>query len=184
VDPLGRVVGTAEFSNDPRGHRALLGWVGDRGLDRVIGIECSLSYGATLSRVLLRSGEVSAHQEDSRPSLRVPAILPRSELSAARQDAAPLSCRHVGGTRENDSMNDEATAYKGDLPGSRRAACLGCGHRVVTARDSHCRITGTRDGSVVLALDAKPFITLATVVDRLFEPGLFLLGVAPPRLRA
>ena len=57
VDPLGRVVGTAEFSNDPRGHRALLGWVGERGPDRVIGIECSLSYGATLSRVLLRSGE-------------------------------------------------------------------------------------------------------------------------------
>ena len=57
VDPLGRVVGTAEFANDPRGHRALLGWVGERGPDRVIGIECSLSYGATLSRVLLRSGE-------------------------------------------------------------------------------------------------------------------------------
>lgn len=74
-------------------------------------------------------------------------------------------------------MNDEA-AYKGDLPGSRRAACLGCGHRVVTARDSHCRIAGTRDGSVVLALDAKPLITLATDVDRFFEPGLFLLGVA------
>jgi transposase len=50
-------MGTAEFSNDPRGHRALLGWVGERGPDRVIGIECSLSYGATLSRVLLRSGE-------------------------------------------------------------------------------------------------------------------------------
>lgn len=35
----------------------MLGWVGERGPDRVIGIECSLSYGATLSRVLLRSGE-------------------------------------------------------------------------------------------------------------------------------
>ena len=45
VDPLGRVVGTAEFSNNPRGHRALLEWVGERGPDRVIGIECSLSYG-------------------------------------------------------------------------------------------------------------------------------------------
>jgi transposase len=51
------VVGTAEFSNDPRGHRVLLRWVGERGPDRVIGIECSLSYGATLSGVLLRSGE-------------------------------------------------------------------------------------------------------------------------------
>ena len=43
VDPLGRVVGTAEFSNDPRGHRALLRWARERGPDRVIGIECSLS---------------------------------------------------------------------------------------------------------------------------------------------
>jgi transposase len=39
VDPLGRVVGTAEFSNDPRGHRALLRWARERGPDRVIGIE-------------------------------------------------------------------------------------------------------------------------------------------------
>src|SRR6266508_3597047 len=57
VDPLGRVVGTAEFTNDPRGHRALLRWARERGPDRVIGIECSLSYGATLSRLLLQSGE-------------------------------------------------------------------------------------------------------------------------------
>lgn len=57
VDPLGRVVGTAEFSNDPRGHRGLLRWARERGPDRVIGIECSLSYGATLSRLLLQSGE-------------------------------------------------------------------------------------------------------------------------------
>jgi transposase len=57
VDPLGRVGGTAEFTNDPRGHRALLGWARDRGPDRVIGIECSLSFGATLSRLLLQSGE-------------------------------------------------------------------------------------------------------------------------------
>ncbi len=57
VDPLGRVVGTGEFSNDPRGHRALLRWARERGPDRVIGIECSLSYGATLSRLLLQSGE-------------------------------------------------------------------------------------------------------------------------------
>jgi transposase len=57
VDPLGRVLGAGEFSNDPRGHRALLGWVRERGADRVIGIECSLSYGASLSRLLLAAGE-------------------------------------------------------------------------------------------------------------------------------
>jgi Transposase len=57
VDPLGRVVGTAAFPNDSRGYRTLLRWARERSPDRVIGIECSLSFGATLSRLLLRSGE-------------------------------------------------------------------------------------------------------------------------------
>jgi len=57
VDALGRVLGAREFSNDPREHRALLRWVRERGPDRVIGIECSLSYGASLSRFLLHAGE-------------------------------------------------------------------------------------------------------------------------------
>jgi transposase len=57
VDVLGRVLDAREFSNDPRGHRALLGWIRERGPNRVIGIECSLSYGASLSRHLLGAGE-------------------------------------------------------------------------------------------------------------------------------
>jgi transposase len=57
VDPLGKVLGAAGFSNDPGGHQALLGWIRERACDRVIGIECSASYGATLSRLLLCSGE-------------------------------------------------------------------------------------------------------------------------------
>jgi transposase len=57
VDALGKVLEAAEFSNDPRGHRAVLGWIRGQDPDRVIGIECSLSYGASLSRVLLAAGE-------------------------------------------------------------------------------------------------------------------------------
>ncbi len=38
-------------------HRALLRWARERGPNRVIGIECSLSFGAKLSRHLLGSGE-------------------------------------------------------------------------------------------------------------------------------
>ena len=53
VDPLGKVLGAGEFSNDAKGHRALLRWVLERGRDRVIGIECAASYGAGLSRLLL-----------------------------------------------------------------------------------------------------------------------------------
>jgi hypothetical protein len=69
-------------------------------------------------------------------------------------------------------------AYKGDLPGSRRAPCLGCGHTVVTARDPHVLFGGKRDGSLLIAIDAAPLMSFATDVDRIYtEPDLYLLGI-------
>jgi len=74
---------------------------------------------------------------------------------------------------------NEHLAYKNDLPGSRRAPCLGCGRRVVTARDPHCLIGGKRDGSLLVVMDAEPQLSYATDVDRLYgEPDVYLLGVA------
>jgi hypothetical protein len=72
----------------------------------------------------------------------------------------------------------ERLSYNDDLPGSRRAPCLGCGGRVVTARDPHVEIGGKRDGSVLVMFEAEPQLALATDPDRAFEPGLELLGVA------
>jgi hypothetical protein len=72
----------------------------------------------------------------------------------------------------------ERLSYKNDLPGSRKAPCLGCGHSVVTARDSHVQIGGKRDGSVLMMFEAKPLLALATNLDQVFEPGLELLGLA------
>lgn len=72
----------------------------------------------------------------------------------------------------------ERLAYKGGLPGSRRSPCLGCDGRVVTARDPHVLIGGKRDGSVLAVFDAAPQRCWATDPERLFEPGLELLGVA------
>lgn len=72
----------------------------------------------------------------------------------------------------------DPTAYKGDLPFSRRGMCLGCGELVVLARHAHVRVIGKRDGSVVVFIDAEPQTSLATDVDRVTEPGMFLLGVA------
>jgi len=69
-------------------------------------------------------------------------------------------------------------SYKDDLPGSRQAPCLGCGRRVVTARDPHVEIGGKRDGSVLMMYEARPLQALATNRDRVFEPDLELLGVA------
>jgi hypothetical protein len=77
-----------------------------------------------------------------------------------------------------DASMVERTSYKGDVPGSRRAPCLGCGGRVVIARDPHVEIGGKRDGSVLLIYEAEPQLALATDPDRIFEPGLELLGLA------
>jgi hypothetical protein len=73
----------------------------------------------------------------------------------------------------------ERLAYRNDLPGSRRAPCLGCGRPVVTARDPHCLIGGKRDGSVLIAVDTEPQRSFATDVDLIYtERDIFLLGVA------
>lgn len=65
-----------------------------------------------------------------------------------------------------------------DILNPRRAACLGCDGQVVLRRDAHCRIAGTRDGAVVVALEVEPLRAFATDVDKVFQPGLLLLGVA------
>jgi transposase len=54
LDALGRVVASKEFPNDERGHAA---WVRSKGASRVIGIECSGSYGAGIARHLMAAGE-------------------------------------------------------------------------------------------------------------------------------
>jgi hypothetical protein len=57
VDELGRTVGGREFANDPRGHKALLGWVRAHEEGRRTGIEGSANYGAALARMLVAAGE-------------------------------------------------------------------------------------------------------------------------------
>jgi transposase len=57
VDPLGRVLGVREFTNDPSGHRSLVRWVKEQPHPRMIGIEGSLSYGAAVAKKLLEDAE-------------------------------------------------------------------------------------------------------------------------------
>lgn len=65
------------------------------------------------------------------------------------------------------------------MPGSRSAPCLGCGRRVVTARDAHVTFGGKRDGSLLIAWDVEPQRAYSDVTDRLYEADeLYLLGVA------
>jgi hypothetical protein len=80
---------------------------------------------------------------------------------------------------EKGSGLSQRLAFENDLPGSRRAPCLGCGGLVVTARDPHCLIGGRRDGSLLVVMDAEPLISWATDVDRIYQdPDIYLLGVA------
>lgn len=71
-------------------------------------------------------------------------------------------------------------SYRGDLPGSRSASCLGCGRRVVTARDSHVCFGGRRDGSLLIAWETKPQLSYTTrPADEIFAAeDLYFLGVA------
>lgn len=57
VDQLGRQLASRTFGNDPRGHAALLTWIGRLPAPRRIGIEGAGSFGAALAEVLLAAGE-------------------------------------------------------------------------------------------------------------------------------
>ena len=70
VDMIGRILGTASFPNDAKGYRQLRAWMARHGeIDRV-GIEGTASYGAGLSRHLMRAGievlEVCRHDRQRR----------------------------------------------------------------------------------------------------------------------
>ncbi|MGZ6268622.1 MAG: IS110 family RNA-guided transposase [Candidatus Limnocylindrales bacterium] len=56
VDELGAVVAERTFDNDPAGHRAFLDWAGRTGLETVVGVEGSASFGAPIARVLAAAG--------------------------------------------------------------------------------------------------------------------------------
>jgi transposase len=57
LDGVGRPVAKQRFSNDSKGHRRFFRWAVGLGNDRVVGIECSGTYGAALARYLLAQGE-------------------------------------------------------------------------------------------------------------------------------
>lgn len=57
VDEVGRLLEGRTFPNDPKGHKKALEWILSLGADRVVGIECSGSYGAALAWYLMDRGE-------------------------------------------------------------------------------------------------------------------------------
>ena len=57
IDTPGREVSAGTFPNDVQGHTALVAWVDEQGPERRFGIEGSGSYGASLARRLVSTGE-------------------------------------------------------------------------------------------------------------------------------
>ncbi len=85
VDPLGRVLGAREFTNDPTGHRLLLRWVAEQAQPRTIGIEGSLSYGSAAARMLL------GHAEDVREVAPSLTHLERRRRAKGKSDAVAIA---------------------------------------------------------------------------------------------
>jgi transposase len=56
VDSLGRPLADREFPATTQGYRALLAWLRTFGVMRAVGVECTGSYGAGLTRVLSAAG--------------------------------------------------------------------------------------------------------------------------------
>jgi hypothetical protein len=79
--------------------------------------------------------------------------------------------RLVRRSRRHHRVMSERRPFKNDLPGSRSAPCLGCGGRVVTARDPHVLFGGKRDGSLLIAMDAEPQRSYASDVASSWQSG-------------
>lgn len=109
--------------------------------------------------------------------------------------AGPATSRCVVALREtgwvsNDPLSGDLSpaeapeparrAYDGVHPPAdwKRADCLGCGRRVVRARDAWVEVGGTRTGSYLVTWGAEPLRAFSTDPDRVPAEPLFLLGVA------
>lgn len=105
-------------------------------------------------------------------------------VTAARHDCLGVVCPvgdqgngHTG--RVHSSV--PAAPVPAGLPGWRRAACLGCGARVIQARDSWVTIGGSRSGSYLVLWGADPLRAFVAGSVREPDEPVFLLGVAHTR---
>jgi hypothetical protein len=66
-------------------------------------------------------------------------------------------------------------------PDWRRMICLGCGGRVVRARDGWVELGGNRSGSFLVVWGQEPLLSYATDPESFPDEPLFLFGVAHQR---
>jgi transposase len=101
LDPIGGLLGVAEFTTNAAGHTELLSWLQSFGSVATVGIEGTSSYGASLARSLRRSGvEVVEVDRPNRQSRRRTGKSdPADAIEAAR---AALSGRAQGAGKSKD----------------------------------------------------------------------------------
>jgi transposase len=101
LDPVGGLLGVAEFSATLAGHRRMLGWLAGFGQVARVGVEGTGSYGAGLARFLRRAGVVIV--EVDRPSRQARRRAGKSDpLDAVEAARAALSGRACGAAKSRD----------------------------------------------------------------------------------
>ena len=86
LDPVGGLLGVAEFPATPAGYARLLGWLGGFGTVCLVGIEGTGSYGAGLARHVAAAGVrvVEVDRSDRQDRRRQGKSDPLDAVSAAR----------------------------------------------------------------------------------------------------
>jgi transposase len=103
LDPVGGLLGVAEFPASPAGYAQLLGWLGGFGTVCLVGIEGTGSYGAGLARYVTAAGVrvVEVDRADRQDRRRQGKSDPLDAVSAAR---AAQSGRAAGAPKGRDGQ--------------------------------------------------------------------------------
>jgi len=103
LDPVGGLLGVAEFPATPAGYAQLLGWLGGFGAVCLVGVEGTGSYGAGLARHLAAAGirVVEVDRADRQDRRRAGKSDPLDAVSAAR---AAQSGRAAGAPKGRDGQ--------------------------------------------------------------------------------
>jgi len=109
LDPIGGLLGVEQFPTTPAGYARLLGWLGDFGTVRLVGIEGTGSYGAGLARHITAAGVrvVEVDRSDRQDRRRQGKSDPLDAVSAAR---AAQSGRAVGAPKGRDGAVEAVRA--------------------------------------------------------------------------
>ena len=103
LDPIGGLLGVAEFPATPAGYAQLLGWLGGFGTVCLVGVEGTGSYGAGLARHIAAAGVrvVEVDRADRQDRRRAGKSDPLDAVSAAR---AAQSGRAAGAPKGRDGQ--------------------------------------------------------------------------------